>query len=290
MSALPYLYSTLRHFDRGDSAATPSPKSKGPGYTVSFMGPVRKMLRAAKQQGVSRWDAYRLRRRILDIFPRNAAAREEWVVFDVGANIGQTALRACRALRGITRPTVHCFEPFSENYAALCANTRQRSGIRTHRLALGNKQGNMTVPLSAHSQWHSLANQEYWQTLSTRCEQIDVTTLDAFVAREEIPRIAILKTDTEGYDLQVLQGGRSLLGSHRVDVVICEVGFNREDRQHTFFPPVFDFLQECGYRLYLLDDQVATRAEFLGNVPTICYANAWFVSPNMSRPHSSVRR
>lgn len=257
---------------------------------MSFMGPVRKLLRAAKQQGVSRWDAYRLRRRILDIFPRNAADREEWVVFDVGANIGQTALRACRALRGIARPTVHCFEPFSENYTALYANTRKRAGIHAHRLALGNKSGSMTVPLAAHSQWHSLANQEYWQTLSTTYEQVEVTTLDAFVARQDIPLVTILKTDTEGYDLQVLQGGRSLLRSHRVDVVICEVGFNREDRQHTFFPPVFAFLQECGYRMYLLDEQVATRAEFLGNVPTICYANAWFVSPNMGRPRSSVRR
>ena len=244
---------------------------------------VVKALRRAKRIVTSYCPPWRLRRQILDVLPRSGRGLDEWVVADVGANLGQTALQMRWALRGVARPIIHCFEPFAENYATLQANTSRHSCIHTHRMAMGEREASMSIALSPQSQWHSIANQDQWRARAGACEEIEVSTLDAFADREGIERIAILKTDTEGYDLEVLRGARSLLESHRIGAVICEVGFNPEDKQHTFFPGVFSYLLDRGYRLYLVDDQIVYRSPMWGGVPSVGYANAWFVAPKSGR-------
>jgi len=240
--------------------------------------PIVNLLRGVKRRLSSALAARRMRRGIRQIFPGSQGG-DRWVVCDVGANVGQTALQLRRVLRGIASPKIHCFEPFADNYAALQANTSRHRCIRTHRLGMAADTGTMTVSLSPESQWHSIANQNAWRGREEVSETIDLTTLDAFAASEGIERIAILKTDTEGYDLEVLRGGRSLLEAGRIDLVICEVGFNPEDRQHTYFPAVFALLLGYGYRLYRLEDQMVYRSAAWCDVPSVGYANAWFVAP-----------
>lgn len=244
---------------------------------------VIQMLRGAKRRVASSVAAWQMRRSLRKILPRSPGGGDAWVVFDVGANVGQTALQLRRVLRGVASPTIHCFEPFADNYAALQANTARDRSIRTHRMGMAAVAGTMTVPLSPESQWHSIANQDAWRSGAAVSETIELTTLDGFAAREGIERITILKTDTEGYDLDVLRGGQALLASARIALVICEVGFNPEDRQHTYFPAVFDHLLGHGYRMCLLDDQMVYRSAAWGDVPSVGYANAWFVAPAKAR-------
>jgi FkbM family methyltransferase len=244
--------------------------------------PVISMLRSVKQAGRDRLAQVRLRRQLDRFLPKGRRQQQGWVVIDVGANVGQTALQFERVARGGARPIIHSFEPFAANFTALQANTAGHPGIRCHRMAMGAEAATITVPLAPESQWHSIANQDAWRADSAASETIEVATLDTFAARERIDRIAVLKTDTEGYDMEVLHGARALLDARRIDLVICEVGFNPEDKQHTFFPPVFAHLLERGYRFCLLEDQMVYRSATWGDVPSIGYANAWFVSPSAS--------
>jgi FkbM family methyltransferase len=245
--------------------------------------PIVNLLRGAKRCVRSAVAVRRMRSALRRVFPGGRGGDDAWVVFDVGANVGQTALQLRRVLKGVARPQIHCFEPFAENYAALQANTAGVPSIHTHRMGMAAEAGAMTVPLSPESQWHSIANQDEWRGRAEAIETIALTTLDTFAASAGIERIAILKTDTEGYDLEVLRGGRSLLESARIGLVICEVGFNPEDRQHTYFPAVFALLLGHGYRLCLLEEQMVYRSAVWGDVPSIGYANAWFVAP--ATPH-----
>jgi hypothetical protein len=47
--------------------------------------------------------------------------------------------------------------------------------------------------------------------------------------------------------------------SGSIEIIICEVGFNKEDNQHTFFIDVFNYLSGFGYRLCEIQDQVAYK-------------------------------
>ena len=85
-------------------------------------------------------------------------------------------------------------------------------------------------------------------------------------------RINWLKTDTEGYDLHVLRGAHKALSENRVDFVYCEVGFARDDVQHTYFEDLLTYLLGHGYHFAGLFDTA------LMNEPArMAYANALFV-------------
>jgi FkbM family methyltransferase len=196
-------------------------------------------------------------------------------VFDVGANVGQTTVYLRSLLRGLGRVVIHAFEPFEDNYQQLLARIGQVPNVFAHRLAFGEVACERCIPLAPHSQWHSIANSHAYEREGAQRETISITTIDEFCSARGIEHITLLKTDTEGFDLSVLKGGTRLLQSKAVDVIVCEVGFDRFDLQHTYFAETFQYLLEHGYRLHRLEDQVESLAG--PALPPLLYANAWFV-------------
>jgi FkbM family methyltransferase len=65
----------------------------------------------------------------------------------------------------------------------------------------------------------SLVRPEY----SSGEEQVQVTTVDDFVAANALPHIHLLKVDAEGFDLNVLRGADSTLSEGRISLVLTEV-------------------------------------------------------------------
>jgi hypothetical protein len=53
---------------------------------------------------------------------------------------------------------------------------------------------------------------------------ITVTTLDSFCEEHAIPRIDLLKIDTEGYELDVLKGARKMLERNHIGLIQFEFG------------------------------------------------------------------
>src|SRR5262249_44707106 len=78
--------------------------------------------------------------------------------------------------------------------------------------------------------------------------RIQIAAIDDICEQQGITRIDILKTDTEGYDAEVLAGARRMLSEERVRCIICEVGF-LGDKQHTDFTRVFLFLHQLGFEM-----------------------------------------
>jgi hypothetical protein len=140
----------------------------------------------------------------------------------------------------------------------------------------------MEVALAPESSWHSIGNQERWRETGRGVETIRISTLDKFVEEQRINGPIVLKTDTEGFDLEVLKGAQRLLSSSVIEIIICEVGFNKEDHQHSFFVDVFNYLTGFGYRLCEIQDQVVYKHPDWGGILSIGYANAWFLSPGKS--------
>ena len=186
-------------------------------------------------------------------------------IFDVGANIGQTALTFNQLFPNCQ---IYCFEPINKTFNELGKNTKQFKNIHAFNLALGSETSVVKVYLKPNNQWNSLANNETWIMDPNDYEMVNVETLDDFVERQQIHQIDLLKTDTEGFDLQVFKGSEKILKDCRVKFIISEVGFLKNDLQHSYFEEICVYLNSRGFRLlgflgvmddichYFLDDQL----------------------------------
>ena len=168
--------------------------------------------------------------------------------FDVGANVGQTVFELRSSWPGCE---VHAFEPFAQPLAALRRATLGLAGVTPVPLALGEVAEERRVWPREKSVLNSLAQhpQHHTNEALLPFETVHVQTLDSYCAQRHIQRIDVLKTDTEGHDLQVLRGARQMFQARAIGFVYCEVSFLPGNLQNTPFQPVFDWLsgQDCAF-------------------------------------------
>lgn len=81
-------------------------------------------------------------------------------------------------------------------------------------------------------------------------ERILVKKLDDFCEEEKVNYIDILKIDTEGFEMEVLNGASDLLKNRKISFIISEAGFSPADNRHTFFSDLFEKLYQQGFRIY----------------------------------------
>jgi FkbM family methyltransferase len=171
-------------------------------------------------------------------------------IFDVGANVGQSAQAFAREFSG---STIHSFEPFPAAYGRLEKLAKASSGrIRAYKLACGASAGHMDIAVDSNcsSALNRLRPNLTTAVPSSRKQnvRIQIATIDDICDQQDVTKIDILKTDTEGYDAEVLAGARRMLSEERVRCIICEVGF-LDDKQHTDFTKVFLFLHRLGFEI-----------------------------------------
>ena len=189
------------------------------------------------------------------------------VIFDIGANIGQSAIKFCVAF-----PTARilCFEPVKDTYSYLKRNTASLEKVSCHSIAFGSREETATFYLTEKSLNCSLLRPKI--TIGT--EIIQVQTVDGFADKYDIRAIDVLKIDTEGYDLEVLKGANTMLTKNSVGFIIAEVGFHPEDNRHVLFDAVRSLLSPHGFSLFGIYDQ---QLEWSGQ-QRLRYANACFVN------------
>jgi hypothetical protein len=76
---------------------------------------------------------------------------------------------------------------------------------------------------------------------------VEIMPLDAYALEAGIEMIYLLKTDTEGFDLDVLKGAATLLKQGKIKFILTEVGFTPNDERHTFLSDVTRTLEEYNY-------------------------------------------
>jgi FkbM family methyltransferase len=164
-------------------------------------------------------------------------------VFDVGAHHGETALFYARKA---PNARIFSFEPTASNYEVLTRAVAGCPRIHCTRVALGAVGGELPIYEGQSSQEHSLVPHQ--NASGAAPERVTVATVDDFARERDVEHIDVLKTDTEGFDIEVLRGAAGMLERGAIDFVYSEVGFAREDRQHTHFIDLYHFLDGYGYR------------------------------------------
>jgi FkbM family methyltransferase len=164
--------------------------------------------------------------RILEKLPINGNP----VIFDVGANIGITALAFSTQFGNGCR--VVAFEPHPLNYERLKKNIELDldvgSRIETFPFGLSDRRERcyLSIPTSEqHARYdptHNQINSGLYSVKGKGSERFEceLVTLDEFVSSHAIPRIDFIKIDVEGVEFEVLLGGESTIGQHRPSMLL----------------------------------------------------------------------
>jgi FkbM family methyltransferase len=174
---------------------------------------------------------------------------------DVGTNRGQVLRDAVR----IAHSGRHlAFEPIPELAAAVEEEFPQ---VECRRLALGAQPGEAQFcHFRALDGWSGLRRSPEVSDAQGRPEFIDVTvsTLDDEV-QEVVP--SVVKIDVEGAELDVLRGGRALLGANPPTLILEHVA-SAAALYDASSAQVWDLLSEYGYEVYSVtgDGPVAREA------------------------------
>ena len=166
------------------------------------------------------------------------------VVFDVGANVGDWTLDH---LTHAPAATFYCFEPSADTFRSLSRTMRQRPRVHTVQAAVGGVSGVAQLHRIGSSVQYSLKAPGFEQG-SAETEEVQVLTLDEFADAHGIKHVDLLKTDTEGYDAEVLSGAHRLLERKSNDFVFVEVNFVKGDAGHTDYDSIAGLLATYGYQ------------------------------------------
>ncbi len=154
-----------------------------------------------------------------------AAARLEesraLTLFDIGANDGEYINVALRVLGD--RLNVYSFEPQSASFNKLQTRFGNRPGVKLKKAAVGRTSGTLDLFFDRDDETTASLHRSRI-AVQTRCEKVEVTTVDATCRDEGIDRIDFLKIDTEGHEMDVLLGASGMIEAGLIGAVQFEFG------------------------------------------------------------------
>lgn len=174
-------------------------------------------------------------------------SRPDPLIYDVGANIGQS-LRTCKDV--FPRAQIHSFEPSASSFARLAQAAAAYDDVYVNQTAVGSTVGSLPLHVNDRSDMSSLLtpSEACWgRVVASR--DVPLTTLDVYSAGRKLQYLHLLKTDTQGYELNVLQGAESLFSQGRVGAVLTELIFSDMYEGSARADQILEFLFDYGLRL-----------------------------------------
>ena len=205
-------------------------------------------------------------------FKRLLKATSGGNMLDVGANVGQTALFMRKEF---PRAIIHAFEPVPDTFAVLRQTTQHVQGVQCHKMAVGAKEGLLEISyLPKGDVRNSLNTKRFVDDPAAHRAQVVITTIDAFCSANNIDHVDVIKTDTEGFDAEVLRGATCMFSRNAVSAVVSEVTFDPQNQLQTQFRSLEDFLLSHDFLLCsLYETEMLPRVDkYYGS-----FCNALFV-------------
>jgi FkbM family methyltransferase len=173
------------------------------------------------------------------------------VCLDIGANEGQTIVFLQQAFEA---PIIHAFEPARSVFQRL-KSSHSNDDVRVYNLALGSEPGEKEFIdyndpcLSSILTLEEGAERHFTGSTVSKTERVSIDTIDRFLTRADIAKVDILKVDTQGYDLQVLEGAEKSLRNGIIRCVIVELNFVPIYRGQCSPTQIMDYLSQHAFQL-----------------------------------------
>ena len=176
-----------------------------------------------------------------ETFAVKEVVKAGFVVFDVGANIGYYTLLMSKLVGPSGQ--VHCFEPTAYAFDRLQKNININTGLSTSSIKL-NKNA-----LASHTDKRvdSLESRFSLKYLANDDEEIiEFITMDDYCENEGIERLDFIKIDVDGYDLDIIEGGRSVFNKYK-PIVMAEICDRVLKKQNANYKQYLRKYLEYGY-------------------------------------------
>jgi len=203
------------------------------------------------------------------------------VIFDIGANRGQS-LREYSVL--FPNCEIHAFEPNSNLNPYISREMLKFPNNRFNLLniGLGSTEEEIDFNIYADDGVSSFLKAEsFLHTLNTNSWELQshdpllLKTLDTYILESKVVP-DILKVDTQGFDLQVLEGGQEILKSGMISIIGVEVLFAKNYEKQGYFWDIASLLFNHGYQFYDFTRLVnTTRGNLYFGDATFLSVKAW---------------
>lgn len=210
--------------------------------------------------------------------PQNA------VIFDIGANIGSMALRFAQ-YSPFTK--IYAFEPTNFAYNKLMRNLSLNPELAQRITPAQLFLSDCTVSdhhLKAYSSWRVDgravdAHPLHGGTLKS-AESVPAVTLDDFCSENNVHRIDLIKIDTDGHELRVLNGARKSVAKH-FPYIVFELGGYVMQEMGIEFEQIYSYFLEFDYKLMnAKNGNKITQQNFANQIPRRSTIDIIAIHPN----------
>lgn len=171
----------------------------------------------------------------------------EPIIFDVGSNDGDFANKA---LEIFPTSKVYAFEPNKERKIFSSKDPR----ITAFPVGISNKKEKNILHIHgdyhAHSSFHM---RPHFNSSLTRQYVCESTTIDEIVIENKIKNVDYLKIDTEGHELEVLEGSKNSLENLSIKSGQFEYGGTWSEKGVSFKNALY-FLTNLNFKVFLISE------------------------------------
>lgn len=198
---------------------------------------------------------------------------------DIGANTGYYSILAAAVNKKIT---VHAFEPAQGPAYYLTKNidiNKFGGTIKAHAIALSDQVSEVEFYEVQNAKYRylthnlagvgSLKKESNSKRISTH---VKTAPLDKFVEEESLPKIDLIKIDTEGTENLILNGGHQTISQFK-PIIICETLFNKIEKELEII------MRSHGYQFYNHIDQKLYQVDTLVREKDNHVRDCFFVHP-----------
>ena len=194
------------------------------------------------------------------------AKKDSWLqklhintIIDIGANEGQFVNNISRILPG---RKIYSFEPIKHCYNQLLKKTSQHN-VTAYNYAVGDVNTDAEINISGNYVSSSLLKMEdlhiamYPKSEYVKKEQIRVVRLDDILKDEGLKDNILIKIDVQGFEEQVLKGGRNTID--KAHAVIIEIALKPLYENQWRFDDVYQYFIGKGFIFLGFTDQVCMK-------------------------------
>ena len=188
------------------------------------------------------------------------------IIFDVGMNHGQTLNKI---LKVFPNSLIHGFEPSKYCFEQLEKDFKVKKNIILNNVGISEKGGVLEFNEYSCDSMNSFLNRAYGKAQIVDTYKVQVMSIDDYCKTNQISKIHILKSDTEGFELKVLQGANSMMKQNKIKFVLIELFFNVNFIGQSSVGEIFSYLEKNNFSLVkfydfsFTSDGVASKSDAL---------------------------
>ena len=170
-------------------------------------------------------------------------------VIDIGASVGEfTAIFA----ELFPNASIYAFEPLPDCFESLALVADSYGGrVKVFKIGLGSREGNFEfhrsswAPASSFREMSDLHKKNYPHSAGSESVRVQVETLDNVFRDIGLDDNIFIKMDVQGFEDEVIKGGREVISRARVLVIECSLQQTYEGEP--MFDGIYELLKPMGF-------------------------------------------